>query len=70
MNHWNWGNLEGLIPIFGGIYGLLMARGILPRNPKDPEKMVLWRRKFGKMLTYLCPFLIIFGSLQLLGLLG
>ena len=42
------GNLEGLIPIFGGVYGLLMAKGILPRKPKDPEKMELWRRKFGR----------------------
>ena len=64
----DWGKLQGLIPIFGGIYGLLLARGVLPRNPKDPAKMELWRRKFGRMMTILCPLIIIFGILQLFGL--
>jgi hypothetical protein len=63
----DWGNLQGLIPILGGIYGLLLAQGVLPRKPKDPEKMELWRRKFGGMMTVLCPLIIIFGVLQLLG---
>lgn len=63
----DWGNLEGLIPLLGGVYGLLLARGILPRKPKDHEKMELWRRKFGGMMTILCPILILFGVLQLLG---
>ena len=31
-------NLEGLIPILGGIYMMLLANGVLPKNPKDPEK--------------------------------
>ena len=69
MTEWNWGNLQGLIPILGGIYCYLMANGTLPRNPKDPEKMDLWRRKFGKMMKILCPLIIIFGILQLLGVL-
>jgi hypothetical protein len=63
----DWGNLQGLIPIVGGIYGLLLARGVLPRKPKDPERMALWRRKFGGMMTFLCPFLILFGIAQLCG---
>jgi hypothetical protein len=63
------GNLEGLIPIFGGVYGLLMARGIIPRNPKDPERMAQWRRKFGSMMTIICPLLILFGVVELCGLL-
>jgi hypothetical protein len=63
------GNLEGLIPIFGGVYGLLMARGIIPRNPKDPERMAQWRRKFGGMMTIICPLLILFGVVELCGLL-
>lgn len=61
-------NLQGLIPIFGGIYGLLMAQGVIPRNPKDPERMALWRRKFGGIMTVLCPLLILFGVAQLCGL--
>lgn len=63
----DWENLKGLIPIFGGIYGLLLAQGVLPRNPKDPEKMELWRRKFGGMMTVLCPLLVLFGIAQLFG---
>jgi hypothetical protein len=45
----------------------LLAQGILPRKPKDPEKMELWRRKFGGIMTVLSPLLILFGVLQLLG---
>lgn len=63
----NCGNLQGLIPIVGGIYGLLLAQAVLPRNPKDPEKMALWRRKFGGLFTVLCPLIILFGIAQLLG---
>jgi hypothetical protein len=62
------GNLQGLIPILGGIYGLLLATGVLPLRPKDPEKIDLWRRKFGGMMTVLCPIVIIFGVLQVVGL--
>ena len=60
--------LEGLIPLIGGAYGLLLAQGVLPRNPRDPEKMALWRKKFGKMMTILCPFVMLFGIMSLLGL--
>ena len=63
-------NIDALIPIFGGIYGLLMARGILPRKPKDSEKMELWRKKFGGMMTVLCPIIILFGIAKLLGAFG
>ncbi len=63
-------NLGGLIPILGGIYGLLLAYRVLPRQPKDPEKMELWHRKFGKLMKVISPFLIIFVLLQLVGLMG
>ena len=59
------GNLQGLIPIFGGIYGFLLANGTLPKNPKEPEKMDLWRRKFGPMMKIICPLLVVFGLLEL-----
>ncbi len=62
-------NLGGLIPIFGGIYGLLIAYRVIPRNPRDPEKMELWHRKFGKMIKVLSPFLIGYGILELFGVL-
>lgn len=60
---------NGLIPILGGIYGLLLAYRVVPWNPKHPEKLELWHRKFGKMMKILSPLLIIFGILELLGVL-
>ena len=63
----NLSNLRGLIPIACGAYGLLLAQGIIPRNPKGPEQMELWRRKFGGVMTALCPLIILFGIAQLLG---
>ena len=57
---------NGLIPILGGIYGLLMAYRVIPINPQNPEKMELWHRKFGKMMKIICPFIIIFGIFLLL----
>jgi hypothetical protein len=61
--------LGGLIPIFGGIYGLLIAYRVVPRKPRDPEKMELWHRQFGTMIKVLSPFLIGLGLLELLGVL-
>jgi len=69
MNNWNIGNLEGLIPLLCGIYCYLAAIGVLPRKPKEPEKVELWRRKFGRMMKILSPFLIISGILHLVGVL-
>lgn len=58
-------NLSGLIPILGGIYGFLMAVGAIPRQPKEPEKMELWRRKYGGMMKVICPLIVIHGFLKL-----
>ncbi len=69
MSNWDAGNLQGLIPLLGGIYGYLLTNGTLPRRPKDPEKMALWRRKFGPMMKIAAPILVIFGILELLGVL-
>ena len=60
---------NGLIPIFGGIYRLLLAYRVVPRKPKDPEKMELWHRKFGKNMKFLSPCLIVFGILEILHIL-
>ena len=62
-------NLEGLIPLAGGVYGYLLANGTLPKHPKDPEKMAAWRQKFWGILKVLCPLLAVFGALQLVGVL-
>ena len=58
----DWSNLEGLIPLFGGVYGLLLARGVVPRSPRDPEKLEQWRARFGRPMTVLCPLVMAFGS--------
>ena len=63
----NWNHLYGLLPIGCGVFGMLMAKGVLPRKPADPEKMALWRRKFGKLVLIVGPIVILFGILQLLG---
>lgn len=63
-------NLEGLIPITGGIVILLFAKGTFPKNPKNPQKMEEWRKKFGPAIKILGPIVILFGILQLIGVLG
>jgi len=65
-----YGICGGLFGIIVGIYGLLLAYRVVPRNPKDPEKMELWHRKFGKIMKIVSPCLIIFGILRLLGVLN
>ena len=61
---------DGLIPVIGGIYGVLLAYRIIPKKPKDPERYELWHRKFGKKMKILSPFLIVFGILELLGIMN
>jgi hypothetical protein len=61
--------LGGLILIFCGIYGLLIAYRVVPIKSKDPEKMELWHRKFDKMIKVLSPILIGYGLLNLIGIL-
>lgn len=65
----NWGNLEGLIPLLGGIYAYLLVTGVLPKNPKNPEKLQKWRQKYGRIIKILSPILVVYGILQLLDIL-
>lgn len=57
-------NFEGLIPLLGGVYCVLLSQGILPRNPKAPEKWVAWREKNGRVLYLLGPALVVVGVLR------
>jgi len=59
----------GLILICCSIYLTLMAYRIIPTHPKDPEKMELWHRKFGKLMKIIGPLLILNGLLELFGVL-
>ena len=63
-DRWN-----GLIPLLGGIYCLLLAYRVVLRKPKDPERMELWHRKFDRMMKVIGPVLIVFGILLLCGVL-
>jgi hypothetical protein len=57
-------NLEGLIPLLGGLYVLLMARGIVPVG-NDPEKAEQWRKRWGRTINWVAPITMIFGILLL-----
>ncbi|MCF7936886.1 MAG: hypothetical protein K9L28_11150 [Synergistales bacterium] len=59
----------GVFPIIAGIHGLLMAYGVLPRNPGDLEKARRWRRKYGRLMKIVGPVLIGYGVVDLLGFL-
>ena len=61
--------LSGIIIFPFGIYVLLVAYHVLPRNPKDPERAELWHHKYGKAMKILSPIIIAFGILLLLGVL-
>lgn len=58
-------NFEGLIPIIGAAVCLLVSAGIIPRNPKNPEQLEQWRQKFGPVVNFLAPLVILLGLLQL-----
>lgn len=62
----DWGRLEGLIPILGGTYVFLLARGVLPVHPKHPEKAEEWRQTFGGLMTVIAQLAIaqLFGALR------
>ncbi|HWW01384.1 MAG TPA: hypothetical protein VNZ64_16935 [Candidatus Acidoferrum sp.] len=57
----------GLIPIAGGIYGLLAVFRVVQVS-KNPEANELWLRKFGPMMKIISPLIILFGLAELFGL--
>lgn len=59
----------GMIAVFSGIYMLLYAYRIIPRNPKDPERTELMERRFVKIISIIAPIIILSGILLLLGVL-
>ena len=61
-------NLEGLIPLLGGLYAYLLARGVV-RARKDPVKNEVWLHKWGPTLKWMEPLVMLFGLLLLTGVL-
>ncbi len=59
-------NLEGLIPLVGGVYCMLVAFRVV-RVSKNPEANELWLRKFGTLMKILGPIVILYGLAQLFG---
>jgi hypothetical protein len=60
-------NFDGLIFVIGGIYGLLVACGIVQAS-KNPEANEVWRKQYGTMLKILSPLIILFGLAEFWGL--
>ncbi len=60
-------NLEGFIPLLGGLYAFLISRGVL-RASKDPVKNEAWLGKWGPLLKWLAPLVMLFGIVQLTGI--
>lgn len=57
-------NIEGLIPILGGIFALLAVHGKIVIS-KDPVKIEEWKKTWKPKINWLGPLVIIFGLLQL-----
>ncbi|MFT6628428.1 MAG: hypothetical protein ACJA1R_001689, partial [Flavobacteriales bacterium] len=43
--------------------------GTLPRNPRDPAAMEAWRAKWGRLVRFVAPLVVLHGVLLLLGVL-
>ena len=59
--------LLGILPILGGVCGLLFTYRVLPRKPKNAERVEHLHRQFDKLSRVLSPVLIIFGLWRLMG---
>lgn len=59
--------LVGVLFIAGGIYGWLLALGRLQIAPQDPEKSREWREKYGGMMRWAGPVMILYGVFRLSG---
>ena len=53
-------NIEGFIPLFGGLYVSLMAFGYIAAG-KNPQKNEQWLRQYGKLMRIVGPCLVVFG---------
>lgn len=59
-DRWN-----ALVPLVFGIYASLLAFGYLPRKPRDPARLEVWRRKFGPTMRVISPLMVLFGAISL-----
>lgn len=57
--------IEGIVMVACGLYFTLMGYGIVPRKVKDPERMALWRKKFGRTMRMCGPAICLFGFVEI-----
>jgi len=50
--------------VFGGLCCLLLGFGVLPRQARDPVRYQAWFQRYGQLLRWLGPFLILLAALH------
>jgi uncharacterized membrane protein len=60
-------NYVGIIPIFVGVYLLLIAFKIKPRKADLAEKWKSWDKKYGLIAKIAGPIMILYGVIDLIG---
>jgi hypothetical protein len=60
FDKWN-----GLVPLIGGVYALLLAYRIVPLKPGNPTYSAEWVKKFGPAVKILGGMAIVGGILAL-----
>ncbi len=61
--------IAGIIFVTGGAYAFLAGTGRVEIKRGDPVKSKQWRERYGRFMIWAGPFLVLFGILQLLGVL-
>ena len=64
------GNLQGLIPICGGLYLLYVFKGPLPEDDKRRQQAQAGRDRFGPYIPIMVIGTLILGIGQLFGFFG
>jgi multisubunit Na+/H+ antiporter MnhB subunit len=68
MNSWVTHLVSGLMIFACSLYVFLMAYGVVPKSPENPELMKKWRQRMGPLVKVLAVFLMIVGLMMATGL--
>ena len=58
--------IDGIIPLVGGIYALLMGFGVIKTQHNSPEKKEKWERKGKIWFQFFGAFLTIWGIVKII----